>query len=274
MATTRAVGIAGLGRMGSTLAAGFGRSVGPGRLFASGRSAASVERLRAAVPAVTVVPLAELPDRVGLVVLCVRNADLPAVLDELRPRLTAEHIVVTINNGLPLRDVADAVPGPVAKLIPSVGNEIGAGATLLVPGPRLSERAVEDLLALLRGFSDPYVIEERQGRAATDLASCGPALLAEVARSMIEAQRDRGAPLPPELAERLVARSLGAVSRLLERGTSLAEIVDRVAVPGGNTAAALDAARDHLSTAWRAAFQATADNEGTKPIPRLSTDDS
>lgn len=265
----RTVGVVGLGRMGLTLVAGFGAAVGPGRLFAAGRSPASVARLREAVPGAVVLPLAELPRQVGLIVLCVRNADLPAVLDELRPRLTVRHTVVTINNGLPLRTLAEAVPGPVAKLIPSVGNDIGAGATLLVPGPRLTEQDTEDLLALLRSFSTPFVIEEGQGRAATDLASCGPALVAGAVRAMVDAQQERGAPLPRELAEQLVAQSLHALSRLVGQGARLDDIVNRVAVPGGNTAAALDAAEGDLAAAWRAAFQATTDNERSKPAPRL-----
>jgi competence protein ComER len=173
------------------------------------------------------------------------------------------------HEALPLHVLAEAVPGAVAKLIPSVGNEMGAGATLLVPGPRLTEHATEDLLEMLRGFSRPFLIQEQQGRAATDLASCGPALLARVAQSMIAAQRERGAVLPLELAEQLVMQSVHAVSRLLEHGASLAEIVDRVAVPGGNTAAAVEASRNDLSAAWRAAFRATAENEGSKRVPPI-----
>lgn len=265
----RAVGVVGLGRMGLALAAGFSEAAGAGRLFAAGRSPASVARLGEAVPGAVVLPLAELPRRAGLIVLCVRNADLPTVLEELRPRLTDRHTVVTINNGLPLRTLAEAVPGPVAKLIPSVGNDMGAGATLLIPGPRLTAQDTEDLLTLLRCFSTPFVIEEEQGRAATDLASCGPALVAGAVMAMIEAQRERGAPLSRELAEQLVAQSLHALSGLVGRGARLDDIVDRVAVPGGNTAAALDAAGNHLTEAWRAAFRATADNERSKPVPQL-----
>ncbi|MGP3916287.1 pyrroline-5-carboxylate reductase family protein [Nonomuraea sp. 10N515B] len=266
---SRGVGIVGLGRMGLTLAAGFCRSVGSGRLFAAGRSERSIARLRDTVPDATLVPLTELPNRADVIVLCVRNADLAAVLDELRPQLAGHHIVLTLNNGLPLHLLSEAVPGQVAKLIPSVGNEIGAGATLLMPGPRLTEHATEHLLEMLRGFSHPFLIREQQGRAATDLASCGAALLASVAQSMIAAQSERGATLPIELAEQLVVQSVHAVSQLLEHGSSLDEIVARVAVPGGNTAAAIQASRHDLSAAWRAAFQATADNEASKPIPPI-----
>ncbi|MFF0477204.1 pyrroline-5-carboxylate reductase family protein [Streptomyces sp. NPDC004284] len=272
MSGHRAVGVVGLGRMGLALAAGFGEAVGPGRLFAAGRSPAGVARFREAVPGAVVLPLPELPGRADLIVLCVRNADLPAVLEELRPRLTARHVVITINNGLPLRTLAEAVPGPVAKLIPSVGNDIGAGATLLMPGPRLTAQDTEDLLALLRSFSTPFVIEEDQGRAATDLASCGPALVAGAAKAMIEAQQERGAPLSRDLAEQLVAQSLHALSRLVGQGARLDDIVDRVAVPGGNTAAALDAAGNDLAAAWRAAFRATTDNERSKPATQLGAD--
>ncbi|MGW1463567.1 pyrroline-5-carboxylate reductase family protein [Streptomyces sp. NPDC002308] len=272
MSEYRAVGVVGLGRMGLTLASGFRRAVAPGLLFAAGRSASSVARLQETVPAATVLALRRLPHHTDVIVLCVRNADLPDVLNELRPGLTARHLVITVNNGLPLHTLAEAVPGPVAKLIPSVGNEKGAGATLLVPGPRLSAEATEDLLALLRAFSTPFVIEESQGRAATDLASCGPALLAGAARAMVDAQEVRGAPLPRELAEALVTQSLHALSRLLGEGASLDEVVDRVAVPGGNTAAGLEAARDGLAGAWEAAFRATEGNERSKFAPELGAE--
>ncbi|AXB45252.1 hypothetical protein A4R43_24395 [Amycolatopsis albispora] len=255
--------------MGSTLAVGFSRAVEPDCLFAAGRSAASVARVTETVPSITIVPLAELADRATLIVLCVRNADLPVVLGDIRPGLTDQHVLITINNGLPLRALAATVPGPVAKLIPSVGNEIGVGATLLTPGPGLGERAVDELVTLLRRFSRPFLITEGQGRAATDLASCGPALLASAARSMVRAQLERGTQLPPDLAEQLVTQSLIAASQLLAEGACLDEIIDRVAVPGGNTAAAVEASRDDLTAAWRAAFQATASNEGGKPLPSL-----
>lgn len=266
---TRSVGVIGLGRMGLTLATGFSRAVEPDCLFASGRSPGSIARVHEAVPSLTIVPLAELPTRTTLLVLCVRNADLPVVLDGIRPRLTDQHVLVTINNGLPLQILADTVPGPVAKLIPSVGNEIGVGATLLTPGPGLGGHAVEQLVTLLGRFSRPFVITEDQGRAATDLASCGPALLAAAARSMISAQLERATRLPPDLAEQLVTQSMNAASQLLMQGTPLDQIIDRVAVPGGNTAAAVEASRDELTAAWRAAFQAAADNERHKPLPAL-----
>ncbi|WP_433664090.1 pyrroline-5-carboxylate reductase family protein [Nocardia sp. CA-128927] len=180
---TRSVGIIGLGRMGSTLAAGFSRAVEPDCLFASGRSEAGMARVHEAVPSITIVPLAELPTRARLIVLCVRNADLPMVLGDIRPQLTDQHVLVTINNGLPLLELATQ--------------------------------------------------------------------------------------LPPDLAEQLVTQSVNAASRLLTQGACLDEIIDRVAVPGGNTAAAVAVSRDDLTAAWRAAFQAAADNERRKPLPAL-----
>ncbi|SEO72217.1 competence protein ComER [Actinacidiphila rubida] len=270
MSEFRSAGVVGLGRMGLALATGFGQALPPGRVVGAGRSADSVARFREAVPGAAVAPLAELPGRTNLIVLCTRNVDLPGVLGELGPGLTDRHVVVTIDNGLLLRALAEAVPGPVAKLIPSAGNQVGAGATLLVPGPRLTAGATADLLDLLRSFSNPFVIDEEQGRAATDLASCGPALLAGAARAMLDAQQERAAPLARALAEQLVAQSLHAVSRLMGDGADLDEIVRRVAVPGGNTAAGLQAAQGDLVAAWRAAFAATAENERSRPVPRLA----
>ncbi|MFH9350008.1 pyrroline-5-carboxylate reductase dimerization domain-containing protein [Kitasatospora sp. NPDC017646] len=78
---------------------------------------------------------------------------------------------------------------------------------------------------------------------------------------MAEAQRLRQAPLPQEMAEQLAMCGLAAAGLLVGGGASLSDVVDRVAVPGGNTAAGIEAARDGLVSAWRAAFQATQDNE-------------
>ena len=75
----------------------------------------------------------------------------------------------------------------------------------------------------------------------------------------------------PGSLEQLVAQSLSAVSQFGRAGSVLVEIMDRVAVPGGNTAAVIEASRDDVAPAWRAAFQATEDNERSKPIPPLIT---
>ncbi|MFD6156527.1 pyrroline-5-carboxylate reductase dimerization domain-containing protein [Nocardia sp. NPDC060256] len=86
---------------------------------------------------------------------------------------------------------------------------------------------------------------------------------------MVATQLGQGSPLSPDLAEQLVTQSINAASQPLAQGARLDKIIDRVAVPGGNTAAAIEAGSHDLTTAWRTDFGATADNERGKPLPAL-----
>jgi competence protein ComER len=118
------------------------------------------------------------------------------------------------------------------------------------------------LEALLGRISQPVVITESQARPAIGIASGGPALLAYVLQCMADEALRNNPELSPELANKLVQETAMATTRLItEARLSGEEIVQRVAVPGGMTALAIDILSRYVPEAWQTAFRETAERE-------------
>jgi competence protein ComER len=95
------------------------------------------------------------------------------------------------------------------------------------------------LEGLLSHISQPVRIEEKHARVASDLSSCGPAFMAFVLQRFVDAAVEETG-IRREEAERLAAGMLLGTGRLLTgEGLAADELIRRVSVPGGITAAAL-----------------------------------
>ncbi|WP_027091185.1 late competence protein ComER [Cohnella thermotolerans] len=237
------VGLIGVGSMGGLLAGSFLRAgaLSPAEVTIASRTLSKAEALAGRYPGLAVAPSnAVAAQNADLVFLCVKPLDFRAVLDDILPVLTPEQIVVSITSPVKIALLEELVPSKVAKIIPSVVNEAGIGATLFMFGTRLDERDRERLLRLFSAISRPVEIPEEDIRVASDLSSCGPAFFAYLLEQFIEAAVDTTG-IARELATVLACEMLAGTSRLLrEGGCSPAELQRRVSVPGGITAIALE----------------------------------
>lgn len=237
------VGLIGVGSMGGLLAGSFLRAgaLSPAEVTIASRTLSKAEALAGRYPGLAVAPSnAVAAQNADLVFLCVKPLDFRAVLDDILPVLTPEQIVVSITSPVKIALLEELVPSKVAKIIPSVVNEAGIGATLFMFGTRLDERDRERLLRLFSAISRPVEIPEEDIRVASDLSSCGPAFFAYLLEQFIEAAVDTTG-IDRELATVLACEMLAGTSRLLrEGGCSPAELQRRVSVPGGITAIALE----------------------------------
>jgi competence protein ComER len=173
-------------------------------------------------------------------------------------------LLLTTAGAIPPKTLEDRVPCRVARLIPSITQEIRAGIALLMYGSRVTTEDRTLLENLLGRISQPIVMCESQARPAIGLASGGPALLAYVLQCMAdEAARDNSE-LSPLLARKLVQDTAGATMRLLsEANMTMEEIIRRVALPGGKTAVAIEILSRYVPEAWRSVFRETSER-GTK----------
>jgi competence protein ComER len=113
------------------------------------------------------------------------------------------------------------------------------------------------LKVLLGAISRPVDIREEDVRTASDISSCGPAFFAFLLEQFTEAAvRQSG--LAREQAEVLAGEMLLGTARLLvEQGCSTRELQNRVSVPGGITAAALQTLRAETEGAFPALLRVT-----------------
>jgi pyrroline-5-carboxylate reductase len=177
-----------------------------------------------------------------LLVLAVKPQSMRALLADIRPAVTARHLVVSIAAGISLRQLAEGL-GPDRRLVRVMPNTpclVGAGAAAYAPG----EAATADDLALvdrlLNAVGRAHPLPEKLLDAVTGLSGAGPAFV----YLMIEALSDGGVGvgLPRDVATALAAQTvLGAAKMVLETGMHPGALKDMVASPGGSTIAGLHA---------------------------------
>jgi len=177
-----------------------------------------------------------------LLVLAVKPQTMACLLAEVRPLVTARHLVVSIAAGITLRQLAEGL-GPDRRLIRVMPNTpclVGASAAGYSPGEAATPDDVALVDRLLNTVGRAFRLSEPLLDAVTGLSGSGPAFVAVV----IEALADGGVRmgLPRDVAAALAAQTVfGSAKLLLETGMHPAALKDMVSSPGGTTIAGLHA---------------------------------
>jgi len=157
-------GFIGTGSMGGMLLRSLLRTwaLVPGNVWAANRSQAKVDALAAEFPGIHVAASRQLAASCDLIFLCVKSSDTASVLAQMDAELYPGQLLVTTASAIPLKSFEDRVPCRVAKLIPSITQEIGAGVSLLMYGSRVTPEDRRLLEDLLKRISRPVVITKRR----------------------------------------------------------------------------------------------------------------
>ena len=228
-------GFIGLGNMGSSLAAGLldSGAVPSESVVIANRSPGKTESFARRYPKTVVaennLKAAESSDTVFV---AVRTDQLLGVLREVSSVRKEVHVVV-VNGAMPLSVLEGVCKGPVSKLIPSVTMERGRGVSLISHGPSVSTSQASRLEEALGRASKVVMVPEERMDVATDLTSCGPALIAEMMHQFAEAGVRHG--IDRRDAWEMVLETLQGAALALASGESVASLKEKVATKGGIT---------------------------------------
>jgi len=191
------------------------------------------------------------------VLLCTKPLDAVHVLSEISRDLKPDTHLVSIAACLPIDQIARFFPGAITRVVPSLTAEMQAGVTLLCHNAWVTPAAAKEVEDLFRALGTVVVIDEENFDVATDLTSCGPALIAvlieEFARAAV-----RHSTLSSEQARALAVSTLSGTARLLdEQGYPVETILRRVATPGGITEEGVQQLRSDMPLVYDTLIQRT-----------------
>jgi pyrroline-5-carboxylate reductase len=238
------IGFIGAGRMATAMVQALLRS----KMTSSDRIVASdvIEEARDVLADITQIKVyAEnqpVIEKSEIIFLAVKPQVMAEVLLELKPMLTAKHLVVSVAAGVTLTQLS-AILGNKVRLIRVMPNTpilVGAGAAGFCLGAKATFDDAELVQRILNTLGKAVELPERLIDAVTGLSASGPAYIAVV----IEALADGGVRvgLSREIAMQLATQTVyGTAKMLLETGLHPALLKDMVASPGGTTIAGLHA---------------------------------
>ncbi|MDQ0189668.1 NAD(P)-binding domain-containing protein [Alicyclobacillus cycloheptanicus] len=232
------IGIIGTGNIGGMLAKAWA-SAGQAEVFVYNRTPQKARDLAREEPRIHLAASAQDVVRFAdVVVVSTKASDGRELMAAIGDQLAPSQIVATTISTIPLQEVETWTRARVVKIIPSIVQTARCGILLVSYGSRFDTARQECFEALLSQISVPFAVNESQLRVCSDMTSCGPAFLAGLLRAWAEAASETGHISCAE-AEYLLTKTFISTGALLSSGLTIGDILHKVTVPGGVTAAGL-----------------------------------
>ena len=218
--------------MGRMLLAKF-HEAGAGELFAANRTRSKLEGLASDITICESNP--ELAESSDIVFVCVRPADLPAVLTEIRDAVRPGTVVVSLNGSVSFDAIGGILRVKTAKVIPSLTAEINRSQTLVCFNELMEEEDKQALTDILKCMGDVIVLPENEMGMGSELVSCMPGFIASIF-DVICTEAGKHTSIPEEQIVSMVLNTMSATGDLMiSRDMTFESVVGRVATKGGIT---------------------------------------
>ena len=186
------IGFLGAGKMATALAQGWLKAglVEPARLSASDPLPPARTAFAQATGATALDRNLDVVTRSDVILLAVKPQQMDALLAEIRPALTPQHLIVSIAAGITLSHMADALGDDrrIVRVMPNTPCLVGASASAFAAGPKPRPRTSSSSNACSTASARRIAVPETLLDAVTGLSGSGPAFVFV----MIEALSDGG----------------------------------------------------------------------------------
>lgn len=236
------VGFIGGGGMASAMIGGILKS----RLFqkeqiiASARTKETLLRLSRDYGIATASENPEVAKTSDLVVLAVKPASYPAVIQEIRDFVTEDALIIAIAAGIRHDQLNEMFQKPVKiiRAMPNTPAQVMEGMSALTPNELVSEAELKKAVSVFESFGKAEIVPESLMDAVTGVSGSSPAYVYLFIEAMADAAVADG--MPRAQAYKFAAQAVcGAAKMVLETGMHPGELKDAVCSPGGTTIAAV-----------------------------------
>ena len=175
-----------------------------------------------------------------VVILAIKPQDLDQVLGELKNKLLAKQLLLSIVAGATLDSLRTGLGHPyIVRSMPNMSAQIGEGITVWIDTAEVTQKQRNWAKSILSSIGDEiHLTAEKYVDMATAISGCGPAYIFLIIESLTDAGVHIG--LPRAMAARLaVETTIGAARTIKETGKHPAELKNMVTSPGGITAEGL-----------------------------------
>lgn len=185
---------------------------------------------------VRAVSLTEATQTASIVLLAVKPQDIAALLQQLAPHLTPDHLVVSVAAGVPTAFIEAQLGDdiPVVRVMPNTPAFVDEGISAISAGSHADEKHLAATEEIFSPVGKVLRLPEKHQDAVTAMSGSGPAYFFFLVEAMIDAGILLG--LPRSMAADLVVQTaLGAAVMLRDSGEHPVQLREAVTSPGGTT---------------------------------------
>ncbi|HEY8997928.1 MAG TPA: pyrroline-5-carboxylate reductase [Edaphobacter sp.] len=232
------VAILGTGKMGGILLQAFLKNnlLSPEQLFATVHHPERAQALSAQFGIEVTTDNLEAARQADVILLGVKPAQVPALIEEIKPALSPAKVLVSIAASVKTRSIEDAAGYDLAviRAMPNTPATLAAGITALCAGRFVAPEQMAVAQRIFQTVGRTVVVDEKHMDAVTGLSGSGPAFIYIIIEALAEAGVNVG--LPRDVATLLAAQTtLGSARMVLETGYHPALLKDAVTTPAGCT---------------------------------------
>jgi pyrroline-5-carboxylate reductase len=176
---------------------------------------------------------------VDLIIISVKPQHLIKILEELKPLLKPNQIVISTVTGISLAEIATTLgKHPVVRIMPNTAIEIRESMTC-ISFNNTNQEQEESILALFEKLGQTISIQEELLDAVTVLGACGIAFALRFIRAATQGGIEIG--FSAEISQLIVSQTVKGAARLLHENNSHPEAeIDKVTTPQGITISGLN----------------------------------
>lgn len=232
------VAILGTGKMGGILLQAFLKNnlVSPNQIFATVHHPDRAQALSAQFGVEVTTDNLAAAQQADVILLGVKPIQVPGVIEQIKPALSADKLVLSFAASVTTRSIEDAAGHDLGAIraMPNTPAMLAAGITALCGGRFATEEQMAIAQRIFQTVGRTVVVDEKHMDAVTGLSGSGPAFLYIIIEALAEAGVNVG--LPRDVATLLAAQTtLGSARMVLETGYHPALLKDAVTTPAGCT---------------------------------------
>jgi pyrroline-5-carboxylate reductase len=178
----------------------------------------------------------EAASQAELILVGVKPFQVPGIIEEIRPALNKDKLVISFAASVKTRSIEDAAGLDIAVIrsMPNTPSALGAGAAAMCRGRFVTAPQMELAERIFETVGRTVTVDEKHMDAVTGLSGSGPAYIYIIIEALAEAGVKVG--LPRDTATQLAAQTtFGAAKMVLETGYHPALLKDAVTTPAGCT---------------------------------------
>jgi pyrroline-5-carboxylate reductase len=232
------VAILGTGKMGGILLQAFLKNnlLDPDQIFATVHHPERAQALSVQYGIEMTTDNLAAASQADVILLGVKPMQVPALIEQIRPALSPQKVIISIAASVKTRSIEDAAGCDIAAIraMPNTPAMLAAGVTALCAGRFVTEEQMAIAQRIFQTVGRTVIVDEKHMDAVTGLSGSGPAFLYIIIEALAEAGVNVG--LPRDVATLLAAQTtLGSARMVLETGYHPALLKDAVTTPAGCT---------------------------------------